>query len=59
MGPIYQNKTMKYTKNSNDNGNHDIIDPVATVYIMNGAGGQNFYTPKPCKDIFLYKVKCI
>ncbi len=49
MGPIYQNKTAHFTSVSGDPTHRNIINPNATVYLMNGASGQSYYTPSPCK----------
>jgi len=47
MGPIYQNKTAHFISVDEDPTHHNIINPNATVYLMNGASGQNYYTPSP------------
>jgi hypothetical protein len=47
MGPIYQNKTAHFISVSGDPTHRNIINPNATVYLMNGASGQSYYTPSP------------
>ena len=54
MGPIYQNKTASFISVEGDPTHHTIINPNATVYLMNGASGQSYYTPSPCKKFILF-----
>ncbi len=48
MGPLYQNKSAGFIASPDDPMQHNIINPEATVFILQGASGNNHYTPNPC-----------
>ena len=49
MKPIYKNQSAAYDKEADDIDNSNIINPQATIYIVEGVGGTSGHYPKPCK----------
>ena len=47
MGPIYQNQSY----NINQKSNNDFVNPGATIYIISGDSGNNYFMDGECKHI--------